>query len=404
MNMNPFYRRFNQITFAVILGILTISCSGEEEIAKPDLLITAVTVSEGDSGESLADIVITASIAAQEDIILSYYTEDNSAKSGTDFTGVVEGSALIPVGSKETTIQISIITDNIMEFKENFKVNFSDPENAVLDNNFTFITILDDDEPAVSEHAADGFISPETYPSMKLAWSDEFEGPDINTNDWTFEIGDGCPDVCGWGNQELEWYTNSEENAKIVDGKLVITAKTGDPAHPYTSARMITKDKQEFKYGRIDIRAKLPKGQGIWPAIWMLGTNIGEVGWPACGEIDIMELVGHEPDKSHGTVHYDANGSTFIGNFHTLSDGAIYQDEFHIFTIFWEENSIKWYIDYHKFYEINQASIGNTYPFNDSFFFILNVAVGGLWPGDPDETTVFPQEMVLDYIRVFQPE
>ena len=397
--MTQFIKKISFMAIAIVFCILAFSCSGDEVITNPSLTVKASSVAEGDDGETMSNITITASIAPQEDIFITYSTLDESAKSASDYQNVTNGSAIIPAGKTETTIQIPVNGDNILEFNEKFKINFSEPENAVLDNNFVFVTILNDDEPLPAEHVSDGFISPETYPSMNLTWTDEFEGPDINTNAWTFEFGDS-----GWGNEELQYYSDSEENAKIIDGKLVITAKTGDPSHQYTSARMITKDKQEFKYGRIDIRAKLPKGQGIWPALWMLGANIDEVGWPRCGEIDIMELVGHEPEKSYGTAHYDKGGWTHTGSFYTLQNGDIFEDEFHVFSIFWEENSIKWYIDYNKFYEVNKTSVGTSYPFNDSFFFIFNVAVGGLWPGYPDETTVFPQEMIVDYIRVFQPE
>jgi beta-glucanase (GH16 family) len=167
---------------------------------------------------------------------------------------------------------------------------------------------------------------------------------------------------------------------------------------------MITKAKKEFQYGRIDIRARLPYGQGIWPAIWMLGANIDDVGWPRCGEIDIMELVGHLPKVSHGTAHYDVDGWASKGSSYALTTGQTFSDEFHVFTIVWEMNRIKWYVDYNKFFELSAQDVGGTYPFNNPFFFIMNIAVGGNWPGDPDETTVFPQTMEVDYIRVFQQE
>ncbi|MCL4163673.1 UNVERIFIED_CONTAM: hypothetical protein GTU68_065965 [Idotea baltica] len=175
----------------------------------------------------------------------------------------------------------------------------------------------------------------------------------------------------------------------------------------YTSARIVTVDKKEFLFGRIDIRAKLPYGQGVWPALWMLGANFPEEGWPNCGEIDIMELVGHEAEKIHGTAHWGPAGQTYSNN-HGDSielDGEIYADKFHVFSIVWDFNTIKWYMDDTLYFSINQNTVGNqAYPFNQEFFFIFNIAVGGQWPGNPDFTTTFPQRMVVDYIRVFQKE
>jgi beta-glucanase (GH16 family) len=289
-----------------------------------------------------------------------------------------------------------------MEFREDFTLNITNTGDAKINTNKVSIFILDDDdETYVIEKDADGFITPDNYPEMSLVWSDEFDGSDINTANWTFELGDGCPDICGWGNNELQHYTDAADNARIVDGKLIIVAKEGGGSN-YTSARMITKDKQEFEYGRIDIRAKLPEGQGIWPAIWMLGENIDDVGWPKCGEIDIMELVGHLPKASHGTAHFDKGGHQYTGNSYVNADK--FSEEYHVFSIFWDQDFIKWYVDYNKFFELTAKNVGSTYPFNNPFFFIINIAVGGNWPGEPDETTIFPQEMQIDYVRVFQPE
>lgn len=291
-----------------------------------------------------------------------------------------------------------------MEFKETFGIKFTNSASYILNTYEVTITIADnDDQKYEIQKDNEGYITPDNYPGMKLVWSDEFDEPDINTINWTFELGDGCPNVCGWGNNELESYTDLEENARINDGKLIITALKGPGENSYTSARMITKDKQEFEFGRIDVRAKLPEGKGIWPAIWMLGANIDDVGWPSCGEIDIMELVGDKPKTSHGTAHYSINGGhASQGNSYVISDN--YSTEFHVFSIFWEQDIVRWYVDYNKFYELRASGIGYTYPFNSPFFFILNVAVGGNWPGDPDGSTIFPQEMQVDYVRVFQPE
>jgi len=198
--------------------------------------------------------------------------------------------------------------------------------------------------PILRSLDADGFITPDTYSSMELVWSEEFDQVELNTSDWNYELGDGCPNLCGWGNNELQSY--DEASTVVSDGKLVITASENVGNPTFTSSRLTTKGKQEFQYGRIDIRAKSPQGQGIWPALWMLGSNIDQVGWPVCGEIDIMEMVGHEPNVVHGTAHYDRNGHNFQGDSYTLPEVGTFGDKYHIYTILWQEGSIQWYVDY----------------------------------------------------------
>jgi beta-glucanase (GH16 family) len=229
---------------------------------------------------------------------------------------------------------------------------------------------------------------------MYLSWSDEFDGTSINLENWGYNIGGG-----GWGNNELQVYTSSSVNSNVQDGKLNITAT--QIQNTYYSARLITQGKREFRYGRIDIRAKLPIGRGIWPALWMLGANFNTVGWPRCGEIDIMEYLGHEPWKVHGSIHYFDTGHKSRTRSYALTTNDNFNDKFHIFSIVWQENSIRWYVDYQLYHEIKDTDI-KFEAFRLPQFFIFNVAVGGNWPGNPDATTVFPQTMSVDYIRVFQ--
>lgn len=251
-----------------------------------------------------------------------------------------------------------------------------------------------------------GYVSPESYDGYRLVWRDEFNGNALNQNDWVFDLGDGCPTLCGWGNNELQTYTNRPQNIRVEGGNLIITARReAMGGRNFTSSRIKTEGRQSFKFGRIDMRAVLPRGQGIWPAFWMLGDNIRQVGWPACGEIDIMEMVGGPAiarnNTVHGTIHWDNNGShAETGNFVTLSQG-IFNDNFHVFSIIWDEQRITWLLDnvpYHSV-DITPAALSEL---RESFFLLFNIAVGGNWPGSPDETTVFPQQMVVDYVRVFQ--
>lgn len=255
-----------------------------------------------------------------------------------------------------------------------------------------------DDELDV-EIPTTGFVSPESYPNLTLTWEEQFTGDALNRNNWTFETGTG---VNGWGNNELQYYR--EENTSLVDGHLVITAKEESfSGSNYTSSRLVTMNKRNFRYGRIDVRAALPKGQGIWPAIWMLGTNFPSVGWPASGEIDIMEMVGGNGRENtvHGTVHWQNQGQhAEFGGSKTRSSGT-YSDEFHVYSIIWTENRIRWLINDEEYHAID-TSPAELDEFRSPFFFIVNLAVGGNWPGSPNNSTSFPQHLILDYIRVFQ--
>lgn len=244
-----------------------------------------------------------------------------------------------------------------------------------------------------------GYTTPESYAGMQLVWQDEFEGTTLDESAWVFETGTGSG---GWGNNELQYYR--KENTSLQDGYLIITAKKEEfGGQPYTSSRIKTQGKKSFQYGRVDIRAALPEGQGIWPALWMLGEDITSVGWPACGEIDIMEMIGGSgrENEVHGTVHWQNEGAhAYYGKPYSLSNGS-FQNEFHVFSIEWTAKEIKWYVDDQLFntVDITPAELSE---FQDDFFFIFNVAVGGQWPGYPDETSTYPQRMVVDYIRVFQ--
>lgn len=261
---------------------------------------------------------------------------------------------------------------------------------------------------------------PDPGPSgWTLVWSDEFDGlvgSSPAAGRWTHEIGNGFDQANnGWGNGELEYYTASPENsATDGSGSLVITAQEIDSTTTelecwygpceYTSARLISSQKFEMAYGRVEARLKLPYGQGLWPAFWMLGNDIGEVGWPTCGEIDIMEHIGSIPDTSYGTIHGPGySGGAGIGGSYTLESGG-FSDDYHVFAIEWEPGVIRWYVDGNLFLTLTDADIpaGTEWVFDHPFFLIMNVAVGGTWPGYPDETTVFPQTMMVDYVRVYQ--
>ena len=240
----------------------------------------------------------------------------------------------------------------------------------------------------------------------KLVWSDEFEAEELDQDKWSYQFGTGEEQgLTGWGNNELQFYTNHPENVYLEDGQLHIVAHREDhEGMEYTSGRIITRDKGDWRYGKIEVRAKLPQGEGIWPAIWMLPTEEVYGGWPKSGEIDIMEMVGHEPETIHGTVHYgpDSPNNEYVENPFSLDEG-IFADDFHTFSIEWEEDQIKWFVEGNEFYSVTPDDLEpHPYPFNEEFHLILNLAVGGNWPGNPDETTEFPQSLIVDYVRVYQ--
>ena len=243
-----------------------------------------------------------------------------------------------------------------------------------------------------------GYESPTSYQGYSLVWSDEFLGTELNTADWTHEFGNGCPSLCGWGNSELQSY--SSQNTTVANGHLTIEAKK-EASGTYTSSRIKTQGKQSFKYGRIDIRAKLPRGNGLWPALWMLGESISSVSWPRSGEIDIMEMIGGQNSTTLGTAHWYNGGHNYTGGNTSLSSGE-FADEFHVFSIIWEANSIAWYLDgaTQPFYVLN-TSPSVMSEFREDFFFLFNIAVGGTLGGNVDDSNL-PQTMVVDYIRVFQ--
>ena len=246
--------------------------------------------------------------------------------------------------------------------------------------------------------------SPRQYDGFDLVWSDEFSGTALDSRYWNFNIGTGSN---GWGNNEWQYYR--EQNVSLSEGFLTITAKEESfGGQNYTSSRIKTEGLVDFTYGRVDIRAVLPRGQGIWPALWSLGTNFSRVGWPYSGEIDIMEMIGGggREDTVHGTVHWNIGGldAPFA---HTYIGGAYYGEDFsagfNVFSIIRTADQIEWRVNDVPYYHFDIDDSASLAPFRKPFFLIFNVAVGGNWPGYPDASTTFPQKMIVDYVRIFEP-
>jgi len=377
--IRPSHKAWNTIRLvhtiiAIFLLTAIIACESEEvpDNTEPANLQVEVTEDPETSGK----VLIEASAENTVEYQLRIGKSEEPAKTNTS-------------GSFEYTFERSGLF--------NIEVRAYGSSGRYLRQEIPYQVIIEEDSVSVGE----GYSTPLSYDEYDLVWHDEFEGERLNPDYWVFETGDGCPNLCGWGNNELQYYR--QENARVADGVLTIEARREDfGGKRYTSTRIKTEGKQSFKYGRIDIRALLPEGQGIWPALWMLGNDIQTVGWPRCGEIDIMEMIGGNgrENQVHGTLHWDSNGHASAGGRYTKSSG-IFADEYHVFSIIWDETSIKWFVNDIEFHEINITPAHMT-EFHQEFFFIFNVAVGGNWPGNPDETTTFPQQMKVDYVRVFQ--
>jgi len=352
------------------------SCKKSQAIPVVDLTGTSYSFYEDVTGGSIS-VPVTLSGTYDKTVTIDYSTSDSTATGGADYTSA-SGTVTIAPGKMSSAVTLYIIPDTAKKEDVTFKINFSNPVNCTLKGSMTAVKIRNTDY-------------------SNLVWSDEFSTPGaLNTSFWNYETGTGSN---GWGNNELESYTSSLSNVSIDTGYLHITAIKGS-SPLYTSGRITTKGKKEFSHCRVVIRARLPEGQGIWPALWMLGANISTVSWPACGEIDIMELLGQDPSTVYGTVHWNDNGHVMQGGSHSLAGGK-FSDSFHLFSLIWGPNHFQWLIDNQPYLYLSKSSV-SAFPFDLPQFFIFNVAVGGNWPGSPDDTTVFPQNMIVDYIRVYQ--
>lgn len=365
--------RTNTFLLVSILSML-FSCgkdeSGDNDVTLPSNLEFTVQVSDDGSGE----VTVTA-----EALNANFYSVDfgqSPSETPVKTNNGIANYTYTEAGTYVITVQAHATAASYIESSQDITVTLgsSNSGNVVIPTT--------------------GYVSPDSYANMTKVWEDNFNGTSLNTSDWSYEIGAG-----GWGNNELQFY--KQENTTVKDGYLIISAKK--EGEQYTSSRLITKGKREFKHGRIDIRAALPRGQGIWPALWMLGGNFSTVGWPACGEIDIMEMIGgsNREKTVHGTIHWDNNGTRAqFGGSKTIANGFL-GDEFHVYSIRWDDEAIIWYLDNVQYHvaDITPAALSE---FQQPFFFIFNIAVGGNWPGNPNASTSFPQHMIVDYVRVFQ--
>ena len=392
--------------FLFAFSFASLSCSKKEDTPPPAPVVPTLKIENASLARTTTAGTMHFSITLDKTttvpVSVDYTLADGTATAPKDYTAA-SGTITIPANQSNAEIAVQVKGDPTDTRRDNleFTVQLSNPKGCTLGVASAKGTIITQDGTNfVTDNA--GFVAPTSYPGYTLAWQDDFSGNALDAATWNYEIGNGSG---GWGNNELEYYTNSPKNVFVSNGNLIIEArKEAISGFQYSSARITTQNKKTFTYGRVDIRAKLPKGKGIWPALWMLGNNISTVGWPASGEIDIMELLGHETNKSYGTLHYGASGATHgsKGTSYTLPSGN-FSDQFHVFSMEWKQDEIKLFVDNNLFLTVNKADLGTApYPFNAPFFFIFNVAVGGNWPGSPDASTTFPQRMIVDYVKVYQ--
>jgi len=389
------------IAITACLFFILAACKKSDNYIPPvlsSLSMTSVTGIRNGNSTTNFRFVVNVNPVSDKEIKVTYATKDGSAVSGKDYTPVA-GTLTLPANQYSGNIDVILTADSLRQNDQTFTLELSSPVNATLSVTHATGTIQNPGTYLPIDNT--GYSTPSDYPGMTLVWSDEFNPKTLNTSNWTYETGGG-----GWGNNELEYYTTNSKNLFLTGGYLVIEARAEIVGtNNYTSARIKTQNKKTFTYGRMDIRAKLPKGQGLWPAIWMLGNNITQqgYGWPACGEIDIMEFLGNDLKKVYGTVHWGVAGGShsYIGGNYSLTTGD-FNSSFHVFSLQWDDTGMTFLVDDEPFYSASKTDIGSNYPFDKPFFFIMNVAVGGNWPGNPNLSTVFPQRMIVDYVRVFQ--
>ena len=387
---------------AIIIWMSSCSKGGSSAVTPPVTLpvLTIIDVTQARDNKLTTNyrFFVNLDKASTSAITVNYASSDGTAIANTDYSPVA-GTLTIPANQTLGYIDVPVTGDSLRQPDQTFFIQLSNPANATIGGTGKATGTIQNNGTYYPTDSA-GYTSPLTYPGYTLVWNDEFNGTTINSGNWNFETGGG-----GWGNNELEYYTSSPNNAYISNGKLIIEARQETiGSNNYTSARMNTAGKQSFQYGRIDIRAKLPVAQGMWPALWMLGSNFSSVGWPACGETDIMELVGSNSKQVTGSIHWaQSNGTSgTVNNSYALASGDFSQ-QFHVFSLIWKLNYVQILVDGIPYMTATNASLSSgTWPFNNPSFFIFNVAVGGNWPGNPTVSTTFPQRMFVDYIRVFQ--
>jgi len=377
----------------------------KENIGNSDFSqIKILTQSVSENNHSV-EISLTAWIdrPATEDIVFLWSTDDGTAVKGEDYVERIGQRAVIPAGETSTELRVEIIGDTLMEFTERFRLRLQGTGNNNGPSIQTEVIIQNDDyiKPVLG---TDGFFTPLQYPGMSLAWHDEFDQDEIDTKIWNYDASNGFPVNCFKDTDEIGIYSGDAGHLKLVNGKLKITASI-DPANGiYRTARIDSKDKLNVQYGRIEIRAKLAEGDGIATLFGLLGKELDVLGWPENGEIEIVKMAGRDAQAITSGLVFEKNGVRYVEKRYAVP--GIYPrlpDQYHLYTILWEEDRILWLLDYTPYFEISRSDLAIDYIFNDPFFFTLKLAVGGSFAGMPADPSGFPASVEIDYIRVYTP-
>lgn len=378
---------------------------GNSNSGLPVVQISDTTVNRANTATTCR-FLVDLSAAASDTVTVNYSTSDGTATSGKDYTSQ-SGTLTFQPGKQELSVDIPILpltSSNQQGTTQDFYIQLSNPSNCTVGVKKTTVTIIN----AGTNSPADtsGFESPTSYPGYKLVWSDEFNESSLNTNKWTATT----------GSQGGDQSTYLPANVSVANGKLVMQAKHETyGSYNYTSSRVTTQDKFSFKYGRVDIRAKVPVGMGMWPALWMFSDNRPIINYAqktgvTVGEIDIAEILGKSPSRLYGTLHWSTSSSTYanLQGRYDLSSGN-FGDAYHVFSLIWDATNIQLLCDGNVYITIPHSSKTNYKngidPFNaNSFYFIFTLGIGDgtNWAGAPDGTDTWPQKMSVDYIRVFQ--
>ncbi|MEL6650050.1 MAG: family 16 glycosylhydrolase, partial [Bacteroidota bacterium] len=386
------YLRFHLFIIVALFSLFSLACKNEVSGPQPEVSIEGLSFEEGNTAR-IVNLSLTLSASAEETISIYVSSTDGSAEKGRDYIEFSRKLIEIAPGQTSAEVGITILGDESFEEDENFRVEIVEAIGATIKLASAEVTLQNDDADALL--LLQGPDSPLSYPGMTLHWQDEFDGNSLDANTWTQEVREE-----GWFNEELQYYTDEDRNLTVRDGFLIIEARDENHSSQtgrnfnYTSARISSEDKFTFQYGRVDIRAAMPEGQGIWPALWTLGNNISSVSWPACGEIDILEMIGgpEVPGQRgetvvHNAIHWQNAGShASDGGHYDLPSGSLH-GEFHVYSLIWTDQSVTFLIDDVERDVIDITGSEKT-EFHDSHFFIMNIAVGGTWPGSPDATTI----------------
>ncbi len=373
------------------------SCTrGPVEYGLPKVTLLPRNDTEGSGKNKVITVKAKHSHASDLPVTVTYSTEDSTAKANLDYIPIDDSTFVFNPGETLATFHVTFISDTITEFTKAFKIIITKVDNGQGIGESLPITITDDDFYNVSQ-TTDGYISPLQIPGMRLMLAEEFTDSLSPLFDFNYDIGQSTLF------NQLQTFTNNPQNIKVSNGNLVITArKDGDK---YTSAGLNTRSIVYFQYGLIMIRAKMPKGTGIWPSFWMLGNDFDGTNWPLCGQIDIATLRGQDPNQMMGAVYYYLSDVQERQSYFSLPLYTdTFSDEYHVFSILWQPDQIQWYVDNKKYMTFSKSDVGDSYVFNSQFWLNITLAVGGNLVGDPDFSTQFPQTMKIDYIRWYLPK